>query len=151
MVLLVVLGIVFVLAAVPVVYAITNPVVNVADDLTTTTTYAEVDSELADLLCNTRGYDVQLIAPGTYALSYRRTPAWALVLGLLTLPLGILIVLLARERLTLTLSATPTESGTRLLVFGRVHEKLARATGAAVQRRLAPATADGGLRPYALG
>lgn len=139
MVLLVVLGIFFVLAAAAVVYAITNPVVNVADDLNTTTPYTEVDSELADLLGNTRGYDVQLMAPGTYALSYRRAPAWALVLGLLTFPVGILIVLLARERLTLTLSATATESGTRLLVFGRVHEKLARATGAAVQRRLAPA------------
>jgi hypothetical protein len=53
------------LVALPVVAAIRNPIVNVADDLNTATPYAEVDSELAQLLGGTRGYDVQLVAPGT--------------------------------------------------------------------------------------
>jgi hypothetical protein len=141
MVLLVVLAIIFVLVALAVVYSITNPVVNVADDLTTASPYAEVDSALAQLLANTRGYEVQLMAPGTYALTYRRAPAWALVLGLLTFPLGILVVWLCRERLTLTFSATAVEAGTRLLVFGRVHQKLALATGTAIQHRLERSTA----------
>jgi hypothetical protein len=136
MALLVLLGILLVLVALPITYAVTNPVVGVADDLTTTTPYVEVDSELATMLANTRGYEIQVLAAGTYALSYRRAPAWALVLGLLTFPFGILIILFSRERLTLTFSATAIGSGTRLLVFGRVHEKLARATGAAVQLRL---------------
>jgi hypothetical protein len=124
------------LVALPVVSAIRNPIVNVADDLSTTTPYTEVDSELAQLLGEARGYVVQLVAPGTYALSYRRAPAWALVVGLLTFPIGILIVVFSREKLTITFSATAIESGTRLLVFGRVHERLARATGTAVQARL---------------
>jgi hypothetical protein len=136
MALLLLLGVALVLVSLPVVFAILNPVVNVVDDLTTTALYVEVDSELAQLLGNSRGYDIQMMAPGTYTLSYRRTPTWALVLGLLTFPIGILIVLFAREKLTLTLSATATESGTRLLVFGRVHEKLALATGAGIQLRL---------------
>ena len=136
MALLLVLGILLVLVSVPVVLAISNPVVNVVDDMTTTTPYAEVDSELTKLLGNSRGYEIQMMAPGTYTLSYRRSPAWALVLGLLTFPIGILIVLFAREKLTLTFSATATESGTRLLVFGRAHEKLACATGGAIQLRL---------------
>lgn len=135
---LVVLGVLLLLAliAVPIVLDIRNPVVSVVDDLTTTVGYAEVDSELTKLLANSRGYDIQMMAPGTYSLSYRRSPGWALVLGLLTFPIGILIVLFAREKLTLTLSATATGSGTRLLVIGRVHEKLALATGSAIQLRL---------------
>jgi hypothetical protein len=138
MVLLVVVGFVLLLAliSVPILLDIRNPVVSVLDDLTTTAPYAEVDSELTKLLGNSRGYDIQTLGPGTYTLSYRRSPGWALVLGLLTFPIGILIVLFAREKLTLTLSATATESGTRLLVVGRVHEKLALATGTAVQLRL---------------
>lgn len=138
MVFLVVLGVVLLLAlvAVPIVLDIRNPVVSVVDDLTTTAPYAEVDAELMKLLGNSRGYDIQMMVPGTYTLSYRRSPGWALVLGLLTFPIGILIVLFAREKLTLTLSATATESGTRLLVIGRVHEKLALATGTAIQLRL---------------
>ena len=136
MVLLLLFAILMALVALPVVSAIRNPIVNVADDLKTTTPYAEVDSELAQLLGDTRGYEVQVVAPGTYALSYRRAPAWALVLGLLTFPIGILVVVFSREKLMLTFSATPIESGTRLLVFGRVHERFARATGTAIQVRL---------------
>jgi len=136
MVLLIVLGVLLVLVSLPIVFDIINPVVNVADDLSTTAHYAEVDSEVAQLLGNSRGYDIEMLTPGTYTLSYGRFPTWALVLGLLTFPIGILIVWFARERLTLTFSATATESGTRLLVFGRAHQKLALVTGAELQLRL---------------
>ena len=136
MLLPVVLGVLLVLVSLPVVYAFINPVLDVADELNTTAPHAEVDAVVTELLGNSRGYDIQMMASGTYTLSYRRSPAWALMLGLLTLPIGILIILFVRERLTLTFSATATESGTRLLVFGRAHEKLALTTGAALQRRL---------------
>ena len=151
MVVLLVLGVLlFVfLLAMPLVYAVVNPVVNVADDLATTAPYAKVDAALVELLGNTRGYELQVRAPGTFSLSYRRAPMWSLVLGLLTFPLGILIVLFARETLTLTFSATPTGTGTRVLVLGRAHQKLALATGTAVQVRLERlrAAADSPLPP----
>lgn len=132
----VVLGVLFVLACLPVVFEIINPVVNVVDELMTTAPFSAVDSELTRLLGDSRGYDIQMMAPGTYNLSYRRSPAWALVLGLITFPIGVLLLLFARETLTLTFSATPTESGTRLLVFGRAHRKLATACGTALQLRV---------------
>jgi hypothetical protein len=137
MALVVVLGLLLILVTLPVVRAFTNPIVTVADDLDTTAPYADVDAALAKLVGGTRGYDVQMPVPGTYTLSHRRSPAWALVLGLVTFPAGILIIWLAREQLTLTLSATATDSGTRVLALGRVHRKLARTAGAAVTHRLA--------------
>ena len=139
MALLVVLGILVVLVAIPVVRALSNPIVNVADELRTTQSYVEVDAEVAALLGRARGYDLRMAVPGTYSLSYRTTPAWALVLGVLTFPVGLLVIFLARETLTLTVSVTGLEPGARIVVVGRSHTKVAIAVGEALQKRFVSA------------
>jgi hypothetical protein len=80
------------------------------------------------------------VVPGTYLMSYRRTPGWALVLGLLTFPLGVFVVLLCRETLTLTIAVTAGEAGTRVTMVGRAQANVVRAMGAALRRRLVVAT-----------
>jgi hypothetical protein len=131
-----VLGTLVLLIALAVVRSVMNPAVNVVDDQMSQRPYSEVDADVARLLGGTRGYDVRMVLPGTYTLSYRRTPAWALVLGVVTFPIGILIILLSRETFVLTFSVTATEAGTRVTVVGRAHEKVALAVGAAIERRL---------------
>jgi len=133
---LVVLAILAVLVTVPIVRAIMNPIVTVVDDRTSARPYAELDADVARLLGSTRGYDLRMVLPGTYTLSYRRTPGWALVLGVLTFPIGILVFFLARETFVLTFSVTALEAGSRVTVVGRAHEKVALAVGAAIERRL---------------
>lgn len=134
--LVVVAAIFLALIAVPVVRSFNNPVVTVADVTTSARPYDDVDADVARLLGSSKGYELQMVLPGTYTLSYRRTPGWALVLGVVTFPLGILIMLLARETLTLTISVTAAERGTRVTVVGQANQKLARAIGAAIERRL---------------
>jgi hypothetical protein len=142
--LLVVITILVVLVAAQVVRSIMNPVVTVVDDRRSARPYAELDADVARLLGGTRGYDLRMVLPGTYTLSYRRTPGWALLLGLVTFPIGILIILLSRETFVLTFAVTATEAGSRVTVVGRAHEKVALAVGAAIERRLAePMTATG--------
>jgi hypothetical protein len=143
----VVLTILAVLIALPVVRSIMNPIVTVVDDRTSSRPYAEVDADIARLLGSTRGYDLRMMLPGTYTLSYRRTPGWALLLGVVTFPVGILIILLARETFVLTFSVTATEAGTRVTVVGRAHEKVALAVGAAIERRLGEPLAASAPRP----
>lgn len=135
------LGAILVLLAIPVFRSITNPVVTVADHLSTGTSYDAADVAVADLLGTSRGYDLQLLVPGTYQLSYRRAPAWAIVLGVLTFPLGIAVIMLARETLTLTVSLAAVGTGTRVTVVGRAHKNVAEGVGAGLERRLTTATA----------
>jgi hypothetical protein len=132
------LGALVVLLALPVVRAVTNPVVSVADHLTTAMPYDEADLAVVALLQSARGYDVALMAPGTYRLSYRRTPAWAIVLGILTFPLGIVLILLARETFTLTVSLVPAQAGTRVTVVGKAHRSVAEGVGEGLQCGVTP-------------
>jgi hypothetical protein len=141
----VVLTILAVLIALAVVRAIMNPIVTVVDDRTSVRPYSELDADVARLLGSTRGYDLRMVLPGTYTLSYRRTPWWALVLGVVTFPIGILIIFLARETFVLTFSITALGAGSRVTVVGRAHEKVALAVGTAIERRLGePLMARGG-------
>jgi hypothetical protein len=133
------LGVLLVLVAIPMVRSITNPVVTVADHVTSATPYDDADVAVADLLQSARGYDLALLVPGTYQLCYRRTPAWAIALGILTFPIGILVFLLARETFTLTISLVRVEIGTRVTVVGKAHRNVAEGVGAGLQRRLAAA------------
>ncbi|MFZ2177735.1 MAG: hypothetical protein WAW17_27655, partial [Rhodococcus sp. (in: high G+C Gram-positive bacteria)] len=59
-----------------------------------TTSYADADSEVAQILGATRRLEFRMVLPGTYTLSYRHYPGYALVLGILTFPLGLLLLLL---------------------------------------------------------
>jgi hypothetical protein len=67
------------------------------------------------------------------------------VLGVVTFPIGILIIFLAWETFVLTFSVTSLGAGSRVTVVGRAHEKVALAVGTAIERRLGePLMARGG-------
>jgi hypothetical protein len=76
-----------------------------------------------------------MLLPGTYTLSYRRTPGWALVLGVVTFPIGLLVIILSRETLTITVSVTSSGDSTRITVVGQANRDVALAIGAALDRR----------------
>ena len=130
-----VLALVVALVAVPIVRSSLNPVVTVVDELHTTAAYDAVDAEVAQLLGSTRGYELRMLLPGTYTLSYRRTPGWALVLGVVTFPIGLLVIILSRETLTITVSVTSSGDSTRITVVGQANRDVALAIGAALDRR----------------
>jgi hypothetical protein len=130
-----VLALVVALVAVPIVRSSLNPVVTVVDELRTTAAYDAVDAEVAQLLGRTRGYELRMLLPGTYTLSYRRTPGWALVLGVVTFPIGLLVIILSRETLTITVSVTSSGDSTRITVVGQANRDVALSIGAALDRR----------------
>lgn len=137
LVFLLILGFLATVALVPTIYAWSNPIVNVVDELTSSTPYAVADTEVAQILGATRRLEFRMVLPGTYTLSYRHYPTYALVLGVLTFPLGLLLLFLVREILMLTVSVTEAGRGSRVTVVGRAHTKLALAVGETLSGRLA--------------
>jgi hypothetical protein len=120
-----------------------NPVVEVADELSSVMPLDQVQALIDGALAVLPGAQVLAVLPGTRTLSYRHHPRYSVLLGILTLPIGLLVLLLVRETLQLTVSATAQEGSTRVLVAGRAHKKLAAALGDALRPLAAPRT----LRP----
>lgn len=56
---------------------------------------------------------------GTWVHTVSRAPAWAIVVGVLTLPLGLLLIFLVREHADLNIRIRPDGAGCRLRVVGR--------------------------------
>jgi hypothetical protein len=116
----------------------TNPVVDVADEMTAAMSPAEAEALVDRALAVIPAAQVSRVLPGTWTLSYRRHPRYSVVLGLLALPVGLLVLLFVRETLVLTVSVVPDETGTQVLVVGRAHRQLAAALGEALQPLLGP-------------
>ncbi len=112
-----------------------NPVSSVADELVTSAGFADVDAEVAKLLATVRRAELRMAMPGVYSISYKRTPGWAVLLAVLTFPIGLLFLFVAANRYELAISVTADGDRTRIRVFGRVHRKFAEAIGAALDRR----------------
>jgi hypothetical protein len=120
----------------------TNPVVDVADEMTTPMSSVEAEARIGEALAVVPGVTVRQVLPGTRTIVYRHPPRYSVLLGILTLPLGLLVLLFVRETLLLTVSVARVEGGTRILVAGRAHRKLSSALGEALQSLVAPRAVD---------
>jgi hypothetical protein len=118
-----------------------NPIENVADELHSPLPFAEVDRRVAKVLDTTTRTGLRMVLPGTYTLSYRHTPGIAIVLGIMTFPIGLLMMFIMRRDLQLTISITSDGTGSLIRVVGRTHRKLAVTVGEAVSRNLDRAVA----------
>ncbi|MGY2874612.1 hypothetical protein ACVW00_001802 [Marmoricola sp. URHA0025 HA25] len=127
--------IVVVLAVVALAVAVSwaNPVVDVADETTTARSADEVRAVVAGALADLRGVQVRMDLPGTWTVSYRHHPRYAVLLAILSLPVGLLVLLFVRETLLLTISVTGDSGSTRILVVGHAHKKLAESLGERIQ------------------
>ena len=81
-------------------------------------TARDVDEVLGDSFMRAGGR-LRAGGDGTWIHTVSRVPAWAIVVGVLTLPLGLLLIALVREHADLTLRVGPEGTGCRLRVVGR--------------------------------
>ena len=137
--LLALVALVVVLVLLAVAASVTNPVVDVADELSSSLSPEAVASAVGETLAALPRTQLRLVLPATWTVSYRRHPRYAVLLGILTLPIGLLVLLLVRETLQLTVSVTRDDDHTRVLVVGRAHQKLALALGARLGHLTEPA------------
>ncbi|MGO4258027.1 hypothetical protein [Marmoricola sp. RAF53] len=119
-----------------------NAVTDVADEIVFDVQYAEVDAAMADLLGTARRVQLRMVLPGTYTVTYKRTPGWAIVVAIFGFPVGLLALFLGTVRYQLVLSVTPEGGATRVRVVGRVHRKFAEAIGKALWARFAGSIAS---------
>jgi hypothetical protein len=137
-------GLITLIAAVAVVIVLAvagsfgNAVVEVADEMATGMSVTDVEALIGEALASIPSAQARPVLPGTWTLTYRRHPRYSVVLGVLTLPVGLLLLILVRETLLLTVSVTRAGERTRVVVVGRAHAKLAVALGESLQRLLAP-------------
>lgn len=113
-----------------------NPLTNVADELRSPLPATVVESVAVPVLRATTRSDLEVVLPGTFRLSYRTIPLLAWLLAVFMFPVGLLALWFLRETQTLTVSIAAEGSGSRIRVFGRVHEKLALALGRSLQVQL---------------
>jgi hypothetical protein len=125
--------VVLALLAVSVASYIGNPVLDVADELTTTLPAPEAESVVADVLTAVPYTERRSVLPGTWTVSYRHHPRYAVLLGILAFPVGLLVILFVRETLVLTVTITSDAGGSKVAVVGRAHQKLALALGDALK------------------
>lgn len=114
----------------------TNPVSNVADEISSPLPVAAVESLVTSLLTSSPKVDVAMPFPGTYTLSYRTTPLFAIFLAIFAFPIGLLALWFVHEKQSLTVSITSEGDGSRVRVVGRAHKKLALALGDALRIQL---------------
>lgn len=110
-----------------------NPILPVDDTLLVDLPADKVNEEVAILLGTARRVEFSMTGQGGYQLAYTSYPGWSIALGVITFPLGLLFIYLARERLALNLTVAAEDGHTRIRVFGRIHKKLAEATGRALE------------------
>lgn len=113
--------------------AIRNPIVKVVDEFVSPQSLPVAESEVARLLGGAKKVDARLVGPGVYELSYRNYPLWTVLIAVVAFPIGLLALLLGREKLSLVVSLTASGGGTHVRVLGRVHRELATASGRALQ------------------
>jgi hypothetical protein len=95
---------------------------------------AAVDDELVTTFAPATRGRLRRAGPDGWTRSVSRTPAWAIVLGLLTLPLGVLLLLLVREHADLHLRVRPEGTGSRLRAVGRARSADAAALDSSMDR-----------------
>ena len=81
-------------------------------------TARDVDEVLAESFMRAGGR-LRAGGDGTWIHTVSRVPAWAIVIGVLTLPIGLLLIALVREHADLTLRVVPEGTGCRLRLVGR--------------------------------
>lgn len=113
-----------------------NPILPVDDEIAVDRGPELVGPDVAALLGTARRIEFLMPGPGTYQLAYRTYPGWSIVLGIVLFPIGLLFVYFARERLVLTVTVVPRDSGSSVRVFGRAHKKLAESIGQALELQL---------------
>ena len=113
-----------------------NPILPVDDTIVVDLPVDKVNEEVAILLGTARRVEFSMTGQGGYQLAYTSYPGWSIALGVVTFPIGLLFIYLARERLALNLTVVAEEGHTRIRVFGRIHKKLAESTGRALQIQL---------------
>ena len=69
--------------------------------------------------------------PGQVTITSSWTPTWAVFVGILTIPIGLLLLLLVRQTLTLHVRFLNHEGGTLVQVAGKARKKVALAVGEA--------------------
>lgn len=67
--------------------------------------------------------------PGQVTLTSKWAPTWTVVLGILAFPVGLLLVLLIRQDLTLNIRFVEDGDGTLVQVAGRARKKVALLVG----------------------
>ena len=75
--------------------------------------------------------------PGQVTLTSPWAPTWTVVLGILAFPVGLLLVLLLRQDLTLNIRFVEEGDGTLVQVAGRARKKVALLVGEAIERQRA--------------
>lgn len=92
-------------------------------DLPLLKTTVDLDPLLFQRLCAVKGTAVTDASHGRFTQSMRRAPGWAIVAALVTLPFG-LVFLLVRTRRDLHFSVVPTANGDVLRVTGETEAYL---------------------------
>jgi hypothetical protein len=94
----------------------------------------ELDDEVVAAFAHAPGGRLRRAGPDGWTRSVSRTPAWAIVVGLLTLPLGVLLLLLVREHADLHLRVRAEGAGSRLRAVGRARSGDVEALGSSMDR-----------------
>ena len=118
------------LAVLVVLTAAGSAVVPVNDEQALPRDLATVERVAFGSLGSIPGVTMSQMFPGQFSLVSKWLPGWALVVGLLTLPLGLLVLLLARNEATMHVRLLGDgESATTVQVAGRARKRVALRVG----------------------
>jgi len=118
------------------------PVVTVNDEVELSQAPESVERDVFGALGSIRGSTMTSLLPGHVVIVTKSTPAWAVLVGILVLPLGLLLIAFVRNEHVLNVRFLKHGAGTTVQVAGRSRKKVALAVGAAFDRLGRPALDD---------
>lgn len=108
-------------------------VVTVNDQLAIALPRGQVEQFAFGPISSIPGAAVTQAVPGQTTLVTKWTPTWAVVVGILAFPLGLLLLLLIRQDLVLHVRFVDSSGGTLVQVAGRSRRRTALAVGEALE------------------
>ncbi|WP_370288654.1 hypothetical protein [Nocardioides sp.] len=107
-----------------------DPVVTVDDEMSIDgMSPAELDRRVFGRLGAVRRSQMGQVFPGHVALTSSSIPGWAILVGLLTFPVGLLLLLLIRQQLSLHVRVLPDGRGSLVQVAGKARKSVALEVG----------------------
>lgn len=127
----IVIVLVFILLVVAVIVAASrsSSVVTVNDQVELPLDLATVERDAFGPLGAVRGASMSQSLPGQVTLTTSFIPTWAVLLGILAFPIGLLLLFLIRRELTLHVRYVEQGGGTLVQVAGKTRKNVALAVG----------------------
>lgn len=110
-------------------------VVTVNDSVRLPERHSTVERDAFGPLGSIPGATMNQTMSGQVTLTSQWAPTWTFVVGILAFPVGLLLVLLIRQDLTLNIRFVEDGDGTLVQVAGRARKKVALLVGEAIERQ----------------